>query len=118
MQQDPIKHLWWSFCCKNSLLLSGVIFAKSFIIDVLKVPKYVSEYINPGDIDLFKVGNRSTRKRCEICSKLTTKIPEWCRSGVLIVNFERISYSFNVFIMDIEEVNVSLELTSFYCLYC
>ena len=55
MRQDPIKHLWWSFCCKNSLLLSGVIFAKSFIIDVLKVPKYVSEYINPGDIDLFKV---------------------------------------------------------------
>ena len=95
-----------------------IIFAKSFIIDVWKVPKYISEYINPANIDLFKVGNRSTRKRCEICSKLTTKIPEWCRSGVLIVNFERISYSFNVFIMDIEEVNVSLELTSFCCLYC
>ena len=95
-----------------------IIFAKSFIIDVWKVPKYVSEYINPANIDLFKVGNRSTRKRSEICSKLTIKIPEWCRSGVFIVNFEHISYGFNVFIMDIEEVNVSLELTSFCCLYC
>ena len=25
---------------------------------------------------MFKVNNRNTRKRCEICSKLTTKTPE------------------------------------------
>ena len=25
---------------------------------------------------MFKVSNRNTRKRCEICSKLTTKTPE------------------------------------------
>ena len=25
---------------------------------------------------LFKVNNKNTRKRCEICSKLTIKIPE------------------------------------------
>ena len=32
---------------------------------------------------------------CEICSKLTIKIPErrqWCRIGIFIVNFEYISY--------------------------
>ena len=27
-------------------------------------------------IYLFKVNNRNTRTRCEICSKLTTKIPK------------------------------------------
>ena len=26
---------------------------------------------------MFKVNNRNTRTRCEICSKLTMKTPEW-----------------------------------------
>ena len=46
-----------------------------------------------GDIYLLKVNNRHTRKRCEICSKLTIKILErrhWPRSDVFIVNFEHI----------------------------
>ena len=30
----------------------------------------------PVNIYLFKVNNRSTRKRCEICSKLAIKTPE------------------------------------------
>ena len=35
----------------------------------------------PAGIYLLKVNNRSTRARCEICSKLTIKTPErsfWC----------------------------------------
>ena len=43
---------------------------------------------------IFKVNNRNTRKRCEICSKLTINTPERRhrrRSGVFIVNFEHIS---------------------------
>ena len=43
---------------------------------------------------MFKVNNRSTRARCEICSKLTIKRPERRhsrRSGDSIVNFEHIS---------------------------
>ena len=31
---------------------------------------------NPANICLFKVNNRNTRKRFEICSKLTIKTPE------------------------------------------
>ena len=31
---------------------------------------------NPTKIYLFKVNNRSSRKMCEICSKLTIKTPE------------------------------------------
>ena len=45
---------------------------------------------------------RSTRTRCEICSKLTMKIPERCqlrRSGIFIVNFEHISHLVLVFLL-------------------
>ena len=32
--------------------------------------------ITPANIYLLKVNKRNTRKRCEICSKFTTKTPE------------------------------------------
>ena len=44
---------------------------------------------------MFKVNKRNTRKRCEICSKLTIKAPEqrhWRHFGVFTVNFEYISH--------------------------
>ena len=50
---------------------------------------------------LFKFNNRNTRKRREMCSKLTFKIPEQrqqCRSDVFIVNFEHISDLFLAFL--------------------
>ena len=46
--------------------------------------------------------NRSTRTRCELCSKITIKTPEqlhWRRSGVFIVNFEHISHLVLVFLL-------------------
>ena len=56
----------------------------------------------PDNIYLFKVNNRSTRKRCEICSKLTIETPErrqWRLSGIFIVNFENISHLLLVFLL-------------------
>ena len=56
----------------------------------------------PASIYLLKVNNRSTRTRCEICSKLTIKIPErrqWRCSGIFIVNFEHISHLVLVFLL-------------------
>ena len=56
----------------------------------------------PAGIYLLKVNNRNTRKRCEICSKLTIKTPnrrQWRRSGVFIVNFKHISYLVLVFLL-------------------
>ena len=50
---------------------------------------------------------------CEICSKLTTEIPKWRRSGVLIVNFEQISQIAVVFPLlpqNSEQVNSNWEL--------
>ena len=51
---------------------------------------------------MFKVNNRNTRTECEICPKLTIKIPErrhWRRSGIFIVNFEQILYHVLVFLL-------------------
>ena len=45
--------------------------------------------MNPAGIYLFKVNNRNTRTRCEICSKLTIKTPErrqWLASLLLTLN--------------------------------
>ena len=50
---------------------------------------------------LLKVNNKNTRTKCEICSKLTIKIPERGRrrSGVFIVNFGHISHFVLVFLL-------------------
>ena len=56
----------------------------------------------PVGIHLFKVNNRNTRTRCEICSKLTIKTSSLTirrRSGVFIVNFEHISHLVLVFLL-------------------
>ena len=56
----------------------------------------------PANIYLFKITNRNTRKRCELCSQLTIKIPEpshWGRSVVFIVNSEHILHLFLVFLL-------------------
>ena len=57
---------------------------------------------NPVRIYLLKVNSRSTRTRCEICSKLTIKIPEqcqWRRSDVFMITFEHISHLVLVFLL-------------------
>ena len=56
----------------------------------------------PGGIYKLKFNSRITRTRCEICLKLTIKIPEqrqWRRSGVFIFNFEYISHHVLVFLL-------------------
>ena len=61
---------------------------------------HVTHY--PADIFLFKVNNRNTTTRSEICSKLTTKAPErrhWRGSGAFIINFEHISQVALVFLL-------------------
>ena len=61
----------------------------------------------PAGIYMFKVNNRNTRTRCEICSKLTITTLEqlhWRRSGVFIVNFKHISH-LGVSIVNCELVN-------------
>ena len=72
--------------------------------------------INPAGIYLFKVNNRNTKARCEICSKLTIKTPErrhWRCSGFFIVNFEHISHNANGAVL----VSLLLTLNIFHNLF-
>ena len=50
---------------------------------------------------MLKHINRNSVNKCEICSKLTLKIPEWrrWRCRVSVVNFEHISNLFPVFLL-------------------
>ena len=58
---------------------------------------------------MFKVNNRNTRTRCEICSKLTIKSSkgrQWRCFGGFIVNFDYISHLCSSdFIGNFEPVN-------------
>ena len=59
----------------------------------LNIEKYREILDNPSRQLTFKINNRNTRTRCEICSKLTIKTPERLQlrhSGVFIVTFEHI----------------------------
>ena len=67
----------------------------------MKHPAWKSGYCNPASINLFKVKNRNTRKRCGICLKITIKTPtrhQWRRSDVFTINFEHISHLFLMFL--------------------
>ena len=76
------------------------------IFRAIKVSNILLMWFNnlmiPAGNYMFKVNNRNTRTRCEICSKLTIMSPErryGRRYGVFIVNFEHISHLVLVFLM-------------------
>ena len=56
---------------------------------------------DPTNIYMLKINNQNTRKRREICSKVTIKTPERCHclSDVFIVNFKHISHFFLMFLL-------------------
>ena len=62
----------------------------------------IKSKFNPAGNYMFRVNNRNTRTRCQICSKLTIKTPErrHCRhSGVFIFHFEHISHLVLLFLL-------------------
>ena len=61
----------------------------------MNISETILRFVIPENSRLFKFNNWNTRKRYEIRLKLTMKTPEqrhWRRSGIFIVNFERISH--------------------------
>ena len=53
---------------------------------------------HPTSMYLFKVSNKNTRKRCEICSKLTIKTPER-RQWLVLKSNQHLSRSFHYFVV-------------------
>ena len=77
--------------CSKLLDLGKISFHYSDVLFVQKAGNYI-----------FKVNNRKTRTRCEMCSKLTIKMAKkhyWRSSGVFIFNFENISHLVPVFLL-------------------
>ena len=62
-------------CEDDTKQLHNCAVSSCFSISVISLWRKVYKY-NQRDIYLFKVKNTNTRKRCEILSKLTIKIPE------------------------------------------
>ena len=56
--------------------LYEVIFAEEKVMDVGTLKTELLTQRLPASNYMFKVNNRNTRIRCEICSKLAIKIPE------------------------------------------
>ena len=72
---------------------------KRFYVNLLKTICYALDLARNY---MFKVKDRNTRTRCEVCLKLTIKTPERhrCRrSGFFIVNSEHISHLVPVFLL-------------------
>ena len=96
-------------CLKRNLHLSHwaiIVYPKIDIIYCiaanLKISKIIIGYYLKAGNYMFKVNNRNTRERCEICSRLTIKTSrqrQWRRSGVFIINFEHISHLILVFLL-------------------
>ena len=83
----------------NSSVHKGCISEGIFSVEQLW--KWFWKKPNPAGNYMFKVNNKNTRTRCEICSKLAIKKPErrqWHRSAVFIVNSEHISLLVLVFL--------------------
>ena len=80
----------------------------------------------PARFYVFKVNNRNFRRRREICSNLTLRIPEQRRcSGVVIVNFRHISHLVLVFLLPtfnkqmlVEIPDPHLCLSNMLCVLC
>ena len=69
-----------------------------FLLLILNMPVEITlEDTNPASNYMFQVNFKNTRTRCEICSKLTMKIPE--RRHIFIVNFEHISHPVLLFLL-------------------
>ena len=65
-------------------------FIQNYVFVWFKAKLFISglENTSPANIYFFKVKNLDTRKKCEICSKLTIKTSERRRSGIFVVNIE------------------------------
>ena len=109
-----ISYIGWGVIHKLfRMTLSGLV---DMNYDVLKFKK---QFIRANIYLPVQHNNRSTRKKCEICPKLTIKTPERRHQLLLcvcIINFEQLSQVFLVFLfsaVNFEQVNVCWEISNF-----
>ena len=94
---------WPNFIPKKitDLLLFATIYSNQKFL-LLHFRFFISSYKNLANNYFLKINNRNTRKRREICSKLTKKHQNdvnWRRFVVFIVNSEHIVHLFQLFLL-------------------
>ena len=98
-----VRHKFCSKCCKVCLWSFWDVRASIYqwwILITVRPPYTVEFCLSRNQTQ--KVNNSNTTTRCEICPKLTIKVPErrkWRRSGIFIANFEHISHLALVFLL-------------------
>ena len=78
-----------------------------------------ADSIYPAGNYMFKVNNRNSRTRCELCSKLTIKIPERRHDVVLVsllITLKHISHLVLVLILNIVHITLNVQLSAAYIL--
>ena len=78
-----------------------------------------ADSIYPAGNYMFKVNNRNSRTRCELCSKLTIKITERLHDVVLVsllITLKHISHLVLVFILNIVHITLNVQLSAAYIL--
>ena len=78
-----------------------------------------ADSIYPAGNYMFKVNNRNSRTMCELCSKLTIKIPERRHDVVLVsllITLKHISHLVLVFILNIVHITLNVQLSAAYIL--
>ena len=78
-----------------------------------------ADSIYPAGNYMFKVNNRNSRTRCELCLKLTIKIPERRHDVVLVsllITLKHISHLVLVFILNIVHITLNVQLSAAYIL--
>ena len=86
---------------QNYIYISKSITLYTFIV-FFKSVESLECILNPAGTYMFKVNNRNTRTRYEICSKLAIKTPQrrqWRLSDIFIVYFEYISHFVLLFLL-------------------
>ena len=99
--KQPLRQKHWRSNIRISKAKEKYSFYVNYLGNYVSALNYLCNYVSTG-IYLFKVNNRNTRARWEMCSTLTIKtlkLRQWCRSGFLIVNFEHISHLVLVFLL-------------------
>ena len=91
-----VTRIQWSKICSNIDICN---YFPNIRIYRMRCKNHSKVILDPVSIYLFKVYNRNTRKRCEVCSELTPEERQSRRSGIFIVNFKHIPYHILVFLL-------------------
>ena len=88
-RSEDVQDVFWTSYVRSVYVLcvlwcgyvTAITLWKRFTVSIMKATinhSYLEKTKTPTNKYMLKFNNANTKKRCEICSKLTIKTPEWC----------------------------------------